>query len=222
MVPDSAPEKLRGLVWIPISGETKEPRVKFKHAEVGRWSPRSTDGYGILTGPTKAAEWVWGLDLDIGDLDGVLGGEGKQQFENFLKENGHEWPETFTVKTSSGGLHLYFILEEGKWVKGSAKSKKYLFGEYSNPCIDVRGGRIVDGIIGGTGYLKAPPSDGYEVIKDIPFAVAPDWLYEIVKWEPRRRVVRNRKSGTTTSSSGSRLSKMLARASGDPISRAEG
>lgn len=217
--PPGSPERLQDLIWIPISAASKAPRVKFKNAQVSRWKSRAGDGYGVLTGPSSSELWVWALDLDTGDDESVAGGEGRANFDRLIRKiPGASWDdlETFTVKTRSGGLHYYFLLEPGKWVKGSA-------GKKGNPnldeYIDVRGGRLVDDIVRGTGYVKAPPSDGYEVVKDVDFAVAPDWLYELVKWEPPVRRTRTR----STRSTGHRspTARLFAMGGSDPIARAK-
>lgn len=218
--PAGAPEKLAELIWIPISGTTKEPRVRFKGAQVSSWRGRANDSYGILTGPSPMTDyWVWGLDLDIGDDGFAIGGAGWLQLDEYIQEHGHSWDEleTFTVKTGSGGMHLLFRMEEGKWVKGGAGNTKI------GSDVDVRGGRLVSGKVAGTGYLKATPSPGYVVVKDIEPIVAPDWLYELVKWEPPTARRQRKSSPRVVGLLGARseLAKAIASAGGDPVSRAK-
>lgn len=215
--PAGAPERLTDLVWIPISGESKEPRVKFKGAQVSPWRQRPGDGFGILTGPSPMTDLaVWVLDLDIGDGGAyVLGGGGYAQLDEWMAERGHSWDElqTLTLKTGSGGMHLVFLLDpEQGWVKGGAGHTEL------GPDVDVRGGRLVNGEVAGTGYFKAPPSDDYVVVEDRPLIVAPAWLYEIVKWQPV--VARARRKTSASAPPRSRLAKAISSGTSDPLGRA--
>lgn len=83
-------------------------------------------------------------------------------------------PDTYTVKTASGGYHLYFRLPAGVEVSNSAKNLP--------SGLDVRG---------AGGYVVAPGSivDGkaYEVLRDVPVAPAPDWLLERLRSAPERK-----------------------------------
>lgn len=66
-------------------------------------------------------------------------------------------PETFTVRTQSGGRHFYFHRPEGERWQNSAKKL--------GPGVDTRG----DG-----GYVLAPPSPGYVVEVDAEMAELPE------------------------------------------------
>lgn len=74
-------------------------------------------------------------------------------------------PDTYTVKTPSGGYHLYFRTPDGVEVSNSAKNLP--------AGLDIRG---------ASGYVLAPGSviDGkkYEVARAAPVAPAPEWLLE--------------------------------------------
>ncbi|MBP2444836.1 bifunctional DNA primase/polymerase [Rhizobium leguminosarum] len=74
-----------------------------------------------------------------------------------------ELPPTYTVRTRSGGRHLYFR-HPGNGVRIKTISEIL-------PGVDVRG----DG-----GYVVAPGNNGYEVIDGNPMAEAPSWLLEMV------------------------------------------
>jgi putative DNA primase/helicase len=74
-------------------------------------------------------------------------------------------PETYTVATGGGGMHLYFQHREG------VKCRTNVL-----PGVDVRS----DG-----GYVVAPPSchesgNRYSVANDAPLAEMPDWLYDLL------------------------------------------
>ncbi len=118
------------------------------------WNSNPGASIGIPTG-----EKFWVLDID--DLEAIGGLDG-------------ELPETWTVKTPSGGLHLYFQNAEG--ITNSPGSLP--------EGLDVRGV--------GTGYVLVPPSPGYTVVDRSPVAEAPEWLLEIIQEEPPRRPPRSR------------------------------
>jgi KaiC/GvpD/RAD55 family RecA-like ATPase len=96
------------------------------------------------------------LDVDVRD-----GKQGQKSFDEL--DIMHGLPETFTVRTASGGLHYYFRPRNP--VRPSA-SKIGLH-------LDVKGWH---------GQVLGPGSviDGkrYEIVKDLPIADAPEWLEE--------------------------------------------
>jgi hypothetical protein len=73
-----------------------------------------------------------------------------------------DWPETLTVRTPSGGLHLYFRTDEA--LRNSVD--KVAKG------VDTRGER---------GYVLAPPSRGYSFMNDMPLAVLPASIARAVR-----------------------------------------
>lgn len=99
--------------------------------------------------PTGEAAGLVVVDVDV--KDGRQGGA-------WLDANSHRMPQTRTIRTGSGGLHIY-LRWPGQRVKNSASKIA--------PGIDVRG----DG-----GYVIVPPSPGYSVADDAPVAEVPDWL----------------------------------------------
>jgi hypothetical protein len=101
---------------------------------------------GMPTG--ELVGWVV-VDVDVKD-----GAQGRA----WLDANSHRMPQTRTIRTGSGGLHIY-LRWPGQRVKNSASKIA--------PGIDVRG----DG-----GYVIVPPSPGYAVADDAPVAEVPDWL----------------------------------------------
>ncbi|TBR17419.1 MAG: DUF3987 domain-containing protein, partial [Chitinophagaceae bacterium] len=184
--PEGCPAQLKDFLWIPISAETKAPRVQFRGGVVKPWAARPGDGFGVITGPTPMTDqWCWGVDLDVGDGGAfVTGGQGWVDLDGYIDSHDEcDWDdlETFTTRTGSGGMHLWFLLtaEQG-WVRGGAGHIPEL-----GPHVDARGGRLVNDAVAGTGYLKAPPSGGYSVVEDAPIVIAPDWLYDLVAWAPR-------------------------------------
>jgi hypothetical protein len=101
---------------------------------------------GVPTGEVSGRVVV---DVDVKD---------GRQGTDWLNANSHRLPQTRTIRTGSGGLHLVFLWP-GQRVKNSQSKIA--------PGIDVRG----DG-----GYVIVPPSPGYAVADDAPIAEAPEWL----------------------------------------------
>ena len=111
---------------------------------------------GILTGDVSGI-----FVLDIDPKDG-----GFESMRALVAEHG-PLPDTFIVKTGSGGFHYYFTMPPFD-VRNSAK--KLSAG------IDVRGN---GGMVVGPGSVShAGP---YEVLNNVAPLAAPDWLLELVK-----------------------------------------
>lgn len=119
-----------GWPVFPVDLTTKRPKTKHGHLEattdvpqVRRWHKLFDHDGGIAT-PT-------GNGLLVIDVDPRNGGRIP------------EWaPKTLTVKTQSGGYHLYYKINE------DIKSRASLFG----PGVDSKG---------RGGYVLVPPSPGY-------------------------------------------------------------
>lgn len=112
---------------------------------------------GVYTGRYRG---MFLLVLDVDTKDGKLG-----EFSlNDLEAEHGKLPETYTVRTASGGLHYYFLSDVP--VRSSASRV--------GQDLDVRG----DG-----GYVVGPgsvvPRGTYEVIVDVDMATAPGWLVKL-------------------------------------------
>ncbi len=105
---------------------------------------------GVPTGAITG--WVI-IDVDVKD-----GAQGRA----WLDANSHRLPQTRTIRTGTGGLHLYL-----RWPDQPVKNSASKIA----PGIDVRG----DG-----GYVIVPPSPGYAIADDAPVADAPDWLLAVL------------------------------------------
>lgn len=82
---------------------------------------------------------------------------------------------TYSVRTGSGGLHLYFSWP-AFWPKPSQAS-------IVRGVIDVRnGGGDYGGYVLGAGSVT--DAGTYEVISDAPVALTPQWLFDIVREKP--------------------------------------
>ena len=114
----------------------------------------ATPAAAMIGVPTGAKSECFVVDVDT--KPGKVGKE-------WLDANQHRLPRTYTVRTATGGLHLYFN-HLGRRVKNNNTGKVA-------KDVDVRG----DG-----GYVIGAGSPGYTVADDCPAADAPDWLAEIV------------------------------------------
>jgi nicotinamidase-related amidase len=127
--------------------------------------------------PAMIREW-WSLwpDANIGIVTGpesgilVLDVDGKQGEESLieLERRYSPLPDTYTVRTGGGGLHLYFLWPKGADVRNS--QSKFALG------LDIRG---------QGGYVVAPPSlhssgASYEINESaILPAPCPEWLLSL-------------------------------------------
>lgn len=148
----------RGLKVFPVKAGAKSPPT------IPGWPDHAT-----TNADTVSLWWRLNPDANIGvhcagllvvDVDPKSGGD--ESFE-MLRDM---LPETFTVRTPSGGGHYYFRLpDDHPGVKNSV-------GELA-PGIDVRSTH---------GYVVAPGSETargkYEVAADLPVAPAPGWLVQ--------------------------------------------
>jgi hypothetical protein len=142
-----------------------------------------TDGDNIGVGCKANGLLVVDLDRHHADADGI------EAFRALCAEQRQEWPGTLTVRTPSGGLHLYFRAPRERALGNS--SGKLGAG------IDTRGpGKGSNG-----GYVVAPGSvvDGtpYTIARDIPIRDLPGWIVELL--DPPT-VVRPMKRITVTTS----------------------
>ena len=125
-------------------------------------------GAAMIGMPTGEVSGVVAVDVDVKD---------QRQGMDWLNANSHRMPQTRTIRTGSGGLHIY-LSWPGQRVKNSASKIA--------PGIDVRG----DG-----GYVIVPPSPGYAVADNAPIADIPDWLLPVLcppEAAPAAAIVRQR------------------------------
>ncbi|MEV4888764.1 bifunctional DNA primase/polymerase [Nonomuraea sp. NPDC055795] len=148
------------------------------------WTTHPRCNVGIATGPS---------DLVVIDLDRRKPGQspppawanrevscGADVLAVLAAVHGRPYPgETFTVRTRSGGIHLYFQ------APGSPRLRSTR-GEHGNGLgwlIDTRawGGAVV----GPGSFVTAPDGSGlYEVTNPAPVAPLPDWLTEALSPQP--------------------------------------
>jgi hypothetical protein len=147
---------LPGGACFPVITNEKTPAVDKWPTWAGTIAPGQN--YGIKTGP---ASGVWVLDLDVRP-----GKSGILELQKYAAAKAVELPETFTVRTPSGGEHRYFLWCNDRPVRNRTGVL---------PGADCRG---------QGGYVVGPGSTingkPYEVVRDLPVAEAPEWLVELV------------------------------------------
>lgn len=134
------------------SGQVRDWWVQYPDAVIG-----------ILT---KESDLIV-IDLDLHD---PLANGLEAWLDLCGKYAGGELPETYTVTTPTGGMHLYFRCTDVR-IKNSASKLA--------PGVDVRGGGDKSGgIVFGAGSVRY---DGrYEVANDVPVADLPEWLARLL------------------------------------------
>lgn len=169
-----------GWYIFPLKKISKTPDPKyapngFKNADVNPdkiklWP--EDDNIGIATGSNSN---LYVLDMDIDKTSGEC--IGCNSIEEYLKKLGIKMKDiqTYTIKTGSGGVHLYFRLneEQKQRVESLGKALGSKIGIF--PHVDLKG----DG-----GYVVAPPSihpngNAYSVLFDNPIQEMPEWLLQL-------------------------------------------
>jgi len=130
----------RGWAVFPCRPGDKRPAVPdwerracADPERVGRYWPSAQHNIGVACGPSRLVV----VDLDTHSpppddwrLPGVH--DGRDVLALVAEWAGQPWPVTYTVKTPTGGLHLYYSAPDGPGIRNSAGK--------IGPLIDVRGG----------------------------------------------------------------------------------
>ena len=137
------------------SKATTDPeQIRKWHEEEFLWC-----NFGFAAG--RAGIAVIDLDVHKKQKDGSFV-DGRDSLAKLEEECGGKLPETFTVRTPSGGIHLYFRAENVGSVNGFL------------PAVDVKS---------CTGLVVVPGSESekgiYTIEKDIPVADMPDWFLDV-------------------------------------------
>lgn len=123
---------------------------------------------GILTGKKCVV-----LDVDVSK-----GKDGLEQLAKLQAELG-AFPDTYTVRTASGGLHLYFETPVGETFANS-KLRDVAGNVIVSMDVRAHGGQVVaPGVALSTGE--------YKVERDVPMALLPPPLIERLRTAPARR-----------------------------------
>lgn len=174
LVPDPAAVIARGLAvfGLPPGGRRALPgwhdQCSSDPARVRRrWAPGANIGVGCR------ASRIVGLDLDRHPgVDGVA------TFERLLDRHGQPWPDTLTVRTPHGGLHVYFRAPAGCTITSSSGGRAGL-----GPGVDVRGpGRRRGGYLVGPGSIV--DGTAYVIARDVAIGELPGWLAVLLEDRP--------------------------------------
>ena len=158
----------RGVPVFPCKPGGKAPLTHHGHLDatvdpeqIRKWWTRwPSANIGIPTGERSG--------LLVLDIDPDKGGDAS--LATLVSEHG-PLPTTTTVKTGSGGRHIYLRYPTGSGISNSAGKL--------GPGLDVRG----EG-----GYVIAPPSyttGPYTTLHKAPLAVPQEWLLEALRNDPR-------------------------------------
>lgn len=177
---------------VPGFGKDKTPAemAPFSDPEqVSQWwsSGRFARAHvGLLTGrggPTGRGLLV--IDCDMAKAETVLpdryagAASGVDVLEAIAAAAGAEWPETYTVLTPSGGVHLYFWQPEDGPLIGCATGDGRT-APHLGPLIDVRG---IGGYVIAAGSYSAAQGVAYRKTTDSPAQPQPlpGWLLELLR-----------------------------------------
>lgn len=144
----------------PVVRGWQNAGLRTSAAVADAWARRPGANIGIVTG---RASGIWVLDVD--PLHG-----GDKQLAALVAAYG-PLPETYTVRTGSGGRHYYWAMPDFDFTTSRGRLPVGL---------DVRG---------NAGQVVAPPSytlrGSYQVLVDVAVAAAPAWLLGLIKPEER-------------------------------------
>ncbi|MGC4911222.1 bifunctional DNA primase/polymerase [Streptomyces cyaneofuscatus] len=199
---------------VPGFGKDKsgEEIEKFRDPEqVSRWwsSGRFARAHvGLLTGRGgPAGRGLIVVDLDMRKIDSVLPARyadvasGADVLESIAVAAGADWPDTYTVVTPSGGVHLYFWQPEDGPLIGCATGDTG-HAPALGPLIDVRG---IGGYVIAAGSYSSVQGVAYRKVVESPAQPQPlpGWLLALMRPAqtdvPRqevRPVVRQMPTGT--------------------------
>ncbi|MGG7574759.1 bifunctional DNA primase/polymerase [Streptomyces sirii] len=156
---------LHGESRCPHTGGCADGHLKWEQratTDLGRiraaWSAGPYN-IGIATGPSRLVV----VDLDVPKDNKKDAPCGATTLKALYERAGQPMPTTYTVRTASGGRHLYFAAPPGVRLSNTAGAL--------GPRVDTRA---------AGGYVVAPgsttPAGTYDVITDVPTAPLPDWL----------------------------------------------
>jgi hypothetical protein len=180
---DRTPDPLavieRGLAVFPLPPGGRQPNLRgwqdrcISDPAVARrlWVPGDNIGVGC-----RASNLV-GVDLDRGETN-----DGVTAFADLCATHGQRWPDTLTVRTPHGGLHLYFRAPAGSTIRSTSGGRAGL-----GPGVDTRGpGRHRGGYLVGPGSIVDGTS--YLIARDNVIQQLPDWLADLLDDRPRTTI----------------------------------
>ncbi|MGP4085782.1 bifunctional DNA primase/polymerase [Streptomyces sp. KR55] len=175
--PGGKASALHGENACPHTGECADGHVKWEQRATtdpdrirAAWSAGAFN-VGIAPGPSGLVV----VDLDVPKEKDGKGSSaapcGATSFLALCERAGESWPTTYTVRTPSGGLHLYFTAPAGIHLHNTARTLA--------PYVDTRawGGNVV-----AAGSVT--PQGAYEVADETPVAALPVWLLHHLQTPP--------------------------------------
>ncbi|WP_327226372.1 bifunctional DNA primase/polymerase [Streptomyces platensis] len=176
--PNDKPPALHGAASCPGRGDCADGHRKWEQratTDPDRIRTAWTHGpfnVGIATGPSGLVVIDLDMPKDKSNADTPCG---VTTFKALCERTGHPVPITRTVRTASGGRHLYFT--------APAEARLHNTAGALGPLIDTRarGGYVV-----GAGSIT--PTGRYEVIDTAPVAVLPEWLLGLLQPKAPRKV----------------------------------
>ncbi|MEU7291761.1 bifunctional DNA primase/polymerase [Streptomyces exfoliatus] len=169
----------KGWLVFPLVPGAKRPAVRSwesrattDHDRLARCWSAGPYNVGIATGPSRLV--VVDLDVPKGDQDhppvrtpaGVT--DGADALGLLAEEHGERYPsDTYTVRSVSGGLHLYFTAPSGTELRNTAGKLGWKIDTRAN------GGYVV----GAGSTVGGRP---YRVVHEAPPAPLPSWLAKLL------------------------------------------
>lgn len=165
-----------GFRVFPLRTDTGTPvftewpdRATTDRGQIQEWwtGNYAANGVGVATGPESG---IWVLDIDVKDADGFA------SLRKLTRAHGgtvNDFTRTMTVRTPSGGAHVYFRWNEACGTEGGIRNSAKALA----PGLDVRGIR---------GYVRAPEVGAYRIVeregvKITTITSAPAWLVPLCK-----------------------------------------
>ncbi|MET8221862.1 bifunctional DNA primase/polymerase [Streptomyces sp. NPDC005301] len=174
--PGGKPPALHGERTCTRTGECAEGHRKWEQRATtdpdrirAAWS-RASFNVGIATGPSGLVV----IDLDTPEHKGSADApDGATTFAALCERAGHAVPDTYRVRTASGGTHLYFTAPDGVRIGCTA-------GTIADS-VDTRawGGYVV-------AAGSSTPTGPYEPLCGREAAPLPSWLQSILQPAPKR------------------------------------
>ncbi|MFF7161640.1 bifunctional DNA primase/polymerase [Streptomyces sp. NPDC008086] len=167
---------LHGETACPRTGQCVNGHLKWEQRATtdsdrirAAWT-RQPFNVGIATGPSGLVVVDLDMPKDKGSSDAP---DGAATFQALCERAGHPVPDTYRVRTASGGEHLYFKAPDGLRLTNTAGT----IGEL----VDTRawGGYVV-----AAGSIT--PTGTYEAVNGSVAAPLPEWLQTILKPVPVR------------------------------------
>ncbi|MER5911971.1 bifunctional DNA primase/polymerase [Streptomyces sp. NPDC001982] len=174
----------RGWRVFPLAPCGKTPAVRDWEAQattdpvqINRWWRGRRCNVGLAAGPSGLV--VIDLDTpkdadDVPPADWALPGvtDGRDVFAILCERRQQPFPsDTYTVRTRSGGTHLYFAVPGHVRLSNTVKKHGWKVDTRASGGYVVAAGSVVDG-------------RPYEIVRDVPPAVLPDWLTQLFTAPP--------------------------------------